>query len=70
MCKNKILFLYHFCRLNQNNTTFKYNSMQKESFDNFKTFLKESEGELYLKLWTDIEKLIMCTSEDDQKKYV
>ena len=46
----------------------KQNFMKKESIDSFRSFLKDTDGDLFYSIWLKIENLAMLTNVDEQKK--
>ena len=46
----------------------KQNFVKKEIIDAFKTFLKETDGDLLYRIWMEIENLAAITNDDEQKR--
>jgi hypothetical protein len=47
----------------------KLNFVKKDSIDSFRNFLKDTDGDLFYRIWLDIENLSMLSNDIDQKKY-
>jgi hypothetical protein len=46
----------------------KQNFVKKESIDSFKSFLKETDGDLFFRIWMEIETLAMLKNENEKKR--
>jgi hypothetical protein len=46
----------------------KQNFVKKESIDSFKNFLKETDGDLFLRIWMEIETLAVLKNENEKKR--
>ncbi len=63
-------FVHRFFRLRTSyENMMKLNFVKKDSIDSFRNFLKDTDGDLFYRIWLDIENLSMLSNDIDQKKY-